>query len=525
MKRFAQLFTELDQTTKTLDKIKALVSYFEKAAPQDRIWTMAILSHRRPRRTVSATLLREWAAERAGLPAWLFDESYSVVGDLAETISLVLPAPEEQSDETLTYWINFIKSLEPLDIAAKKEKIVWAWQRLDVVDRFVFNKLITGSFRVGVSQSLMVKALAKYAHVKENVVAHRLMGNWLPETSTFEDLVLAEDTQDISRPYPFYLAYALDDTAEALGDPADWQAERKWDGIRGQIIVRQRELFVWSRGEELVTDKYPEYAAFIDLLPDGTVLDGEILPFKNGMPLSFNQLQTRIGRKTITPKILNEVPVAFVTYDVLEWEGKDIREWPLTERRALLETLASKNHPVFQLSPVVAFETWEDLRRERMRSREFLSEGIMLKRKNSVYRDGRRRGDWWKWKIDPFTVDAVMIYAMNGHGRRANLFTDYTFAVWQGDQLVPFTKAYSGLTDEEIREVDRWVKANTLERFGPVRSVKAELVFEIAFEGIAKSSRHKSGIALRFPRIYRWRKDKGAREANTLDDLLLLLEG
>ncbi|AYB35198.1 ATP-dependent DNA ligase [Chryseolinea soli] len=524
MKRFAQLFTELDQSTKTLDKIKALVSYFDVAAAQDRIWTIAILSHRRPRRTVSAGYLGTWATERAGLPMWLFEESYSVVGDLAETISLVLPEPDERSDETLTFWINFIKSLEPLDIEQKKEKINWAWHRLGGVDRFVFNKLITGGFRVGVSQQLMVKALAKYAQVKENVVAHRLMGNWSPETTTYETLVLADDTQDISRPYPFYLAYALEGTVEELGDPKEWQAERKWDGIRGQVIVRNGELFVWSRGEELVTDKYPEYAAFLELLPNGTALDGEILPFRDGLPLSFNHLQTRIGRKSITSKLLQEVPVAFVAYDVLEWEGADVRLWPLTARREKLEALAAaKPHPVLQLSPTIDFSTWEQLREARTHSREYRSEGIMLKRKDSIYRDGRRRGDWWKWKIDPFTIDAVMIYAMSGHGRRANLYTDYTFAVWSGDQLVPFTKAYSGLTDEEIREVDRWVKQNTTERFGPVRSVKPELVFEIAFEGIAKSTRHKSGIALRFPRIHRWRKDKVVAEANTLQDLQQLL--
>jgi len=525
MKRFAQLYTELDQTTKTLDKIRALVSYFEAAAPQDRIWTIAILSHRRPRRTVSATYLGTWATELAGLPMWLFGESHAVVGDLAETISLVLPSPDERSDETLTFWINFIKDLEPLDIAGKKEKIIWAWHRLGGVDRFVFNKLITGGFRVGVSQQLMVKALAKFAQVKENVVAHRLMGNWSPETTTYETLVLAEDTQDISRPYPFYLAYALEGTVEELGDPAAWQAERKWDGIRGQVIVRHGELFVWSRGEELVTDKYPEYAAFLELLPNGTALDGEILPFRDGLPLSFNHLQTRIGRKTITTKLLQEVPVAFVAYDVLEWDGADVRTWPLTARREKLEAVAAvKPHPALQLSPTINFSTWEQLRDERAQSRKYNSEGIMLKRKDSIYRDGRRRGDWWKWKIDPYTVDAVMIYAMSGHGRRANLYTDYTFAVWSGDQLVPFTKAYSGLTDEEIREVDRWVKQNTTERFGPVRSVRPELVFEIAFEGIAKSTRHKSGIALRFPRIHRWRKDKKIEEANTLQDLQQLLQ-
>ncbi|MFZ6014523.1 MAG: ATP-dependent DNA ligase, partial [Bacteroidota bacterium] len=466
----------------------------------------------------------QWANELSGLPEWLFYESYTVVGDLAETITLVLPPEFEPSDYTLSYWIDFIKSLEPLDALQKREKIIWAWGQLNESERFVFNKLITGGFRIGVSQQLMVKALAKFASVAESLVAHRLMGNWSPELDTVDDLLFSKTEKDFSKPYPFYLAYALEDGVQTLGDPVEWIAERKWDGIRGQIIVRDGKLFVWSRGEELVTDKYPEYQVMLSLLPDGTVIDGEILPFKNDLPLSFNHLQTRIGRKNLSPKLLKEVPVAFITYDLLEWQGNDVREWRFEDRRKKLEEIVDKKSNVLRLSPIVDFNSWEHLAEERRRSRDFLSEGIMLKRKDSIYRNGRRRGDWWKWKIDPFTVDAVMIYAMRGHGRRANLYTDYTFAVWDGDQLVPFTKAYSGLTDEEIREVDRWVKQNTVERFGPVRSVKPELVFEIAFEGINRSTRHKSGIALRFPRMARWRKDKVAKEANTLSDLNALVK-
>ena len=524
MKRFTQLFTELDQTTKTLNKIKALVNYFEGAADVDKLWAIALLSHRRPKRTVNANLLWQWASELSSLPTWLFEESYHVVGDLAETITLMLPPPHQQSDQSLTSWIEFIKSLESLSVEQKKEKILYAWDHLDDAERFVFNKLITGSFRIGVSQSLMVKALAKHAGVKENVVAHRLMGNWSPEYSNYEELVLAEDKLDLSRPYPFYLAYALEGEVKDLGEIHEWQAEWKWDGIRGQVIVRNRQLFVWSRGEELVTDKYPEFTVFLDLLPDGTVIDGEILPFKNDLPLSFNKLQTRIGRKSLSQKQLKEVPVAFVAYDLLEWQGVDVREWKLSERRNQLAAICAAPSSVLRLSPTVNVESWQELASERGRARELFSEGIMLKRKDSVYGVGRKKGDWWKWKIDPLVIDAVMIYAMSGHGRRANLYTDYTFAVWNNDQLVPFAKAYSGLTDEEIRSVDRWVKQNTVEKFGPVRSVKPALVFEIAFEGIAKSTRHKSGIALRFPRINRWRKDKPIEEANTLQDLNAILE-
>jgi len=308
-----------------------------------------------------------------------------------------------------------------------------------------------------------------------------------------------------------------------LGEPEHWQAEYKWDGIRGQVIVRNRELFVWSRGEELVTDKYPEYQSLIQQLPDGTVLDGEILPYKNNQPLSFQHLQKRIGRKTVSTSLLKEIPVVFYAYDILEHQGNDIRHWALRDRRALLEKMTTGSG-VLKVSPCIDFTRWDDLKAIRTQSREFFSEGIMLKRKDSVYRDGRRKGDWWKWKVDPWVVDAVMIYAMAGHGRRANLYTDYTFAIWKDQELVPFTKAYSGLTDAEIMEVDRWIKNNTVERFGPVRSVKPELVFEIAFEGIQRSARHKSGIALRFPRINRWRKDKPAREADSMETLTSLLQ-
>ena len=517
----------LDQTTKTLSKIEALVNYFDQAEEEDKQWAIAILSHRRPRRTVNTSLLRSWAAESGGIPQWLFDESYHVVGDLAETIALVLPEAARRTDHSLTYWINFIRSLGDLEEEEKKKMIQEAWSGLQRYEKFVFNKLITGGFRMGVSQKLMVKALAKHTGISESQLAHRLMGNWTPDNITYQELIHSENPHvDLSKPYPFYLAYALEEDPNTLGNPDQWQAEWKWDGIRGQVIIRKGRLFVWSRGEELVTDKYPEYEVLCSILPDGTVMDGEIMPFKDGKPLAFNVLQTRIGRKNVSRKVMENAPVIFKAYDLLEWEGQDIREWPYLRRRKQLEDLGGQvgSGGVLKLSEVVDFHSWEELEDFRNRSRSFHSEGIMLKRLDSVYRDGRRRGDWWKWKTDPLTIDAVMIYAMRGHGRRANLYTDYTFAVWNQGELVPFTKAYSGLTDQEIREVDNFVKRNTLERFGPVRSVKPDLVFEIAFEGINRSTRHKSGVALRFPRIKRWRKDKPTSEANTLEDLNLMLD-
>ena len=526
MQRFAELFAALDGTTKVNPKVAALADYFRHAPEPDRIWTIALLSGRRPKRTVTATRLREWAAERAGIPLWLFEESYPIVGDLAETIALVLPPPERTTDATLTEWIGRIRRLSKMDDAARRGAVLEAWDALTTMQRFVYTKLITGSFRVGVSQKLMTRALAQATDLPEADLAHRLMGAWQPDTTTWHDLIVAHDpTADLSRPYPFYLAYQLDDPPETIGEPAEWAAERKWDGIRGQLVRRGGSHHLWSRGEDLVTDRFPEIAALRDFVPDGTVIDGEVLAWGDGAPLPFAQLQRRIGRKTVPKKLLEEAPAVLMAYDLLEWEGGDIRERPWEARRVLLaEILAGvPDHAPLRLSEPVAFGTWEELARAREDSRAAGAEGVMIKRRGSPYLAGRRKGDWWKWKVDPLVIDAVMVYAQQGHGRRANLFTDFTFAVWAGEQLVPFTKAYSGLTDAEFRRITAWVRRNTLERYGPVRAVRPEHVFEIAFEGIQESPRHKSGVALRFPRMSRWRHDKPPKEANTLDDLKEML--
>ena len=527
MKRFAQLFDQLDRTTKTLKKVEYLVSYLNEADDQDKLWTIAILSHRRPKRTVKTSLLRTWASEIANVPLWLFEESYHIVGDLAETIALVLPTKTQQHTKRLTDWIDIIKSLDKKEESHKKEVVIDAWSGMEYHERFVFNKLITGGFRIGVSQKLMMRAIAKYEGQEENSLAHRLMGNWTPDTITYDELIRSENPlDDISKPYPFYLAYSVESEPSELGEISEWLLERKWDGIRGQVIIRENQIFVWSRGEELVTDKFPEYHSLALQLPNGTVIDGEILPFADGKPLTFNVLQTRIGRKNITKKILQSAPVILMCYDLLEHDGKDIRNLPLRERRKLLVQLLKEydTNGICQLSKSVVVENWDAAAYERSKSRSMMSEGLMIKRLDSEYKIGRKKGDWWKWKIDPLTLDAIMLYAQSGHGRRANLFTDYTFAVWDGENLVPFTKAYSGLTDKEFTEITRWVRKNTKEKFGPVRSVNPELVFEIAFEGINASKRHKSGIALRFPRMVRWRRDKPAKEANTLNDLKKMLD-
>ena len=527
MRAFASLFSAIDETNATSEKVAALVEYFRTASPQDAGWAVHFLSGRRPKRLVGSRKLAAWASSEAGLPPWLFEESYQAVGDLAETITLILPDTGASSELPLSHWVE--QRLLPLrgeDEDVQREVMVDSWRELDRRERFVWNKLITGSFRIGASQRLVIRALAEMSGVEEGVIAHRLMGAWEPTADFFQRLI-APDTRDadVSRPYPFFLAHPLEGTPSDLGDFADWIAEWKWDGIRAQLIRRAGTSFLWSRGEELLSGRFPEIEDQGALLPEGTVIDGELLPWMDGSPLPFAQLQRRIGRKNLGQKILDEVPAILVAYDLLENNGEDIRSEPLSIRRArlqsLVESVTSSGRLI--LSPSIGVSSWESLSEARSRAREVGAEGIMLKRLSSAYGVGRRRGDWWKWKVDPLSVDAVLIYAQAGSGRRAGLFTDYTFGVWDGDHLVPFAKAYSGLTDEEMRKVDQFIRRNTLEKFGPVRTVKPELVFELHFEGLQPSSRHKSGIAVRFPRMARWRTDKRPEEADTIERVRSLL--
>lgn len=526
MKAFADLYAALDETTRTAEKVAAMARYFSTAPPADAAWAVYFLSGRKPRQAVPSKRLRLWARELAGVPEWLFDESYHHIGDVAETIALLLPPATAASDQPLADWVE--NRLLPLRAMAEEEQrtaAVSAWSELDARQRFVWNKLITGEFRVGVSQLLVVRALAQVSGLPTDTISHRLMGTWEPTPLFYASLVRPDaGDADISRPYPFFLAHPLEGEPHALGPVDEWQAEWKWDGIRAQVVRRGGRSFVWSRGEELVTDRYPELQALADALPDGTVLDGEILPWKEGRVLPFAELQKRIGRKTLSKKLLEEVPAVLMAYDLVEEGGADLRERPLAERRARLEALAAAvRPPALLLSPGLAIDSWEALATAQQASRTHGVEGLMLKRRSSPYRVGRVRGDWWKWKVEPFRVDAVLLYAQPGHGKRSGLFTDYTFGVWDGDKLVPFAKAYSGLTDAEIRQVDAYVRRNTLEKFGPVRTVKPELVFELGFEGIQPSSRHKSGVAVRFPRMLRWRSDKKPEEADTLDRVKGLL--
>lgn len=524
MKTFAELFAQLDQATEPETKIAALTDYFARADKRDCLWTIALLSNRRPKRALTTARLGEWAVDLGEIPLWLFEASYQASGDLAETIALSLPAPRKADELPLTYWMNYIQELSLLDETDKKEKIGQAWNRLTYPERFIFNKLITGGFRLGLSQKLIVQALARHTGLEENILASRLKTKRSPQDDDFDRLIKAPNFQDdIAKPYPFCLAAVLEGEISRLGNPAEWQAERKWNGIRGQLIVRQGKLFVWSQNGELMTDKFPEYDPLTQLLPDGTLIEGEILPYKNGKPIGVEYLQNRIKRKKVSKKNLEEAPVILMAYDLLECRGVDIREKTMLERRRLLEELvaATPENDIIHLSPLISFDNWKKLDWERKNARQYHTEGLILKRKNAVYQANQRQDDWRVWKADPLKIEGVLTYAQ--YDRRTNLITDFTFALWGDDQLLTFTKASSGLTDEEYREITDWASKNTLERFGPVRSLRPIHVFEIAFEGISRSPRHKSGVKLRAPRISRWRRDKLAAEANTLADLHQLL--
>jgi DNA ligase 1 len=528
VKAFSALYDAIDRTTATQGKVAALEAYFRAAPPADAAWAVSFLVGRRPKRLVKAADLRAWAAEAAGIPDWLFEESYAQAGDLAETISLLVPESTTRSSEhPLAYWVEQrLTVLAQMEREQQRAALREAWEALHGSSRFVFNKLITGAFRMGVSDGLVVRALARVSGVAADAISHRLMGQWEPSAAWFTMLTHPDtDDADWSRPYPFYLAYPLEQPLDALGDAGDWQVEWKWDGIRAQLIRRRGKTMLWSRGEELLAGRFPEIEQTAEFLPDGTVIDGEVIAWRDGVPLPFTELQRRINRKTVGKKLLADVPCAMIAYDLLEHAGVDQRSASMTARRENLQQIvrALPTGGTVHLSPIVSAASWTDVLHARSNARAMKAEGLMLKRSNSAYGVGRKVGDWWKWKVTPLTVDAVLVYAQAGHGRRAGLYTDYTFAVWDGDALIPFAKAYSGLTDAEIRDVDRYVRQNTIEKFGPVRTVTPGLVFELAFEGIQESTRHKSGIAVRFPRISRWRTDKLPRDADSLATIRAML--
>jgi DNA ligase-1 len=521
MERLKKLFREVDETTSTNKKVDRLVNYFTDAPPEDACWALHLISGNKVSTKVNRTFLQETFCEWKGIPFWLFKESYYHVGDLSETMAL-LRGPIENTIEPPslgTFITEELLTLKDLSDEEKKLRFRKWWESYDETTLFLIHKCFSGALRIGVSKNLIIQALAKVAGVDKETMSFRLMGDYIPTPQYYNNLLVQDVTiERKSKPYPYYLASPVEKPEEEFSNWEDWCVEWKWDGIRCQLVKRDGEVFLWSRGEELINESFPDVLRQAESLPDGTVLDGELLPFKEGKVLSFAELQTRLNRKKITKKDLEETPVSIMLYDILEWEGLDIRERSLRERKELLNNISPFPH-----SKIIEVESIEAAMTLRIESRDRGVEGFMMKRWNSPYQSGRKRGDWWKWKIDPLTIDCVLIYAQSGSGRRSNLYTDYTLAVWKDDVLVPVTKAYSGLTDEELGEMDRWIKKHTVEKFGPVRSVEPQHVFEIAFEGIQESKRHKAGVALRFPRIHRWRKDKKPEEADTLDSVKKLL--
>lgn len=541
MQRFTALYLSLDSSTSTRHRVQAMQDYFAQVPAEDAAWAVYFLAGGKPRQAVGTRVLRETGARAAGMPDWLFDECYEAVGDLAETLALILPPPVEVSDRPLHHWVDVLDALRAAPVDEKPSQLLAAWQVLDADERFLFNKLITGALRVGVSRLLVTRALSACAGVPPELLAQRLIGYLAADparagvgAARFEALIApAGDDEAGMQPYPFFLAHPLQSAPdEALGDATDWLAEWKWDGIRAQLVRRAGEVALWSRGEELISERFPELVEAAGALPDGCVLDGEVLAWRDDAPLPFAQLQTRITRKRLSRRLLDDVPAVFMVYDLIELDDVDLRAQPQSIRRERLQGLIGKApHPALHLSPVLPGD-WNQLAAQRDRARALGVEGLMLKRADAPYGIGRTkldsRGQWWKWKLDPYTIDAVLIYAQRGHGRRAGLYSDYTFAVWSAAPdgtraLVAFAKAYSGLSDAEMRDVDAFIRSHTLERFGPVCSVTPELVFELGFEGIQASPRHKSGIAVRFPRMLRRRLDKPAAEADTLDALRALM--
>ncbi len=534
MKRFTQLFQEVDGTTSTNGKVAALQRYFHDESPANAVWALYLFLGKTRKRLITSRVLRDIFLQTSDIPEWLFAASYAHVGDSAETIALLLadtPLPSSQAafqDQPLHQWLEtLIPQVKTCaDEEEQRQLILSWWASLEGNEVFVLNKILTGAFRVGVSTKLVVKALAAAYELPADVLTHRLMGDFTPTVEFYQQLIQPNTSQSVpSRPYPFFLASQIDVDKFSQESMANWQAEWKWDGIRAQMIHRAQQHFIWSRGEDLITHQFPEFADPLQQLPDGTVLDGEIVCWDGQRPMNFNHLQKRLGRKRVGPKLMAENPVHFLAYDLLEHQGQDIREYPLHQRRRLLtDLLDARAVTNMSYSQPVSFDTFEQLQTLRASSREHRAEGLMLKSLESPYLVGRKRGHWWKYKVDPMTLDAVLIYAQAGSGKRANLFTDYTFALWHGEDLVPFAKAYSGLDNQEINTLDKWIRRHTRERFGPVRSVEPTHVFEIGFEGIAQSKRHKSGISVRFPRILRWRHDKPISEADSLETAIALLE-
>ncbi|MCS7297208.1 MAG: ATP-dependent DNA ligase [Bacteroidia bacterium] len=524
MERFIALYQALEQTQSQTHKLRALQEYFQTADPHEAAWVVELLRGKHAKRFVSPQKLRLWLSAYLNLPLEIIEESYRHVGDLSETIALLLPNRQNPTGNLPPLpWLAEVELPQAARFPEDKQRewLYGYWQKLSFWEAFLFHKLLLGAMRVGVAQGLVIRALAEAFSLPEAHVAQRLTANWTPSPHFFLHLQ-AHAQQESLEPYPFFLAYPIEELGPDFqiktADLSEYLIEWKWDGVRVQLVRRGSGAALWSRGGVCLTESFPEVISYFSSLPSGTVLDGELLIMKEDIVQPFSALQTRLMRKRLSSSLLKRLPATIFVYDLLEWEGRDLRSLPLTERRQLLEEIA-KMYPFIQVSPLLPCSDWTELEVHRNHPPQG-AEGLMLKKKDSPYLVGRRRGYWWKYKRRPFTVDAVLVYAQRGHGRRSGWYTDLTFALWdENAQLVTFAKAYSGLTDAEMQELTRWIRLHKIETIGPIVRVPPFWVFEIGFEGIQASNRHKCGYAVRFPRILRWRRDKKPEEADTLQAL------
>ena len=555
---FGNLINNLEQCNSTKKKINLISVFIKDIDPRDGSWILLLLMSTRQKRVITGRRLKDILQASFRMPSWLIDDCFAQVGDSAETISLLWPQlkseltdaniecsevynklfNEPKESKPLHWWMEtLLPAIKDATETTQNRLILKLWSDIADQDHYLTNKLITGGFRNGVSKGLVVKSIAQAYELDESTVLERLMKPIEINNIWFQELthpVSINRTDRGAIPYPFYLASPVEIEKIKETPPADWRLEYKWDGIRGQLIKRDTGAYLWSRGEELVNHVFPEIIEMAENLPDGTVLDGEILCWQKDVrkPMAFASLQRRLGRKTVNKKLLKECPTVFLAYDILEHKSIDIRAYNLRDRLKLLESVQlNYNHPCLVIDNEKEFAEWEELIQLRDRARLEGAEGLMIKKISSHYLSGRKRGYWWKYKHDPMTLDAVLIYAQAGTGKRANLFTDYTFALWDDSnkyskdrKLVTFAKAYSGLNNSELMELDKWIRTHTIERYGPTRVVEQKQIFEIAFEGVMESKRHKCGLAVRFPRIHRWRIDKPVMEADCIEQAQALLK-
>ena len=516
MRAFADLLERLAFTPSRNAKLQLLQHYLERTPDPDRGYAFAALTGDLKLRTVTPGLLRGLVEER--FDPDLFRLSYDFVGDLAETIALIWDG-EAQGELSVAAAVHLLETTGKAGLPAA---IAGVLDRLGPSERLAVLKLATGNLRIGLSARLARTALAQMGGPE----LHEIEELWHGLTPPFTELFAwigggARPESAALAPFrPVMLSTPTDlDELRAL-DPADHVAEWKWDGIRVQAVSDGGVRRLYSRTGEDISGAFPDVIAAMNY--EGA-LDGELVVRREGAVASFNDLQQRLNRKTVSKPMLSSHPAGLRVYDALIWQGEDLRGLPLMERRAVLES-ADFGSEMVDLSPLLTFATWDDLAALRADPPDPVIEGVMIKRRDSVYVGGRPRGPWFKWKRDPRVVDAVLMYAQRGHGKRSGFYSDFTFGLWDGEALVPVGKAYFGFTDEELRELDRFVRNNTVERFGPVRAVAPKLVVEVAFEGVNRSTRHKSGVAMRFPRISLIRWDKPAAEADRLETLEAMID-